>query len=73
MFFLFLASGQSHKKQDALLAEEELTICNSEFAPTLLWGAETEQNQAFLTRVQNQLYGLEMMQIPSLLNSVNRK
>lgn len=44
MFFLFLASGQSHKKQDALLAEEELTICNSEFAPTLIWRAETEQN-----------------------------
>lgn len=73
MFFLFLASGQSHKKQNALLAKEELTICNSEFAPTLMWRAETEQNQAFLIKVQNQLYGLETMQIPSLLNSVNKK
>lgn len=40
MFFLSLASVQSHKKLTTSLANEELTIFNPKFGPPLIWVME---------------------------------
>lgn len=40
MFFLSLASIQSHKKLASSLAKEELTIFNAKFRPPLIWAIE---------------------------------
>lgn len=40
MFSLSLASVQSHKKLDTLLAKEESSTCNFKFGPMLILGME---------------------------------